>query len=78
MPDPSLLDDAIDAAAAELRSLGPLPVGLTVDVPRFGQIADGGVAHRRSRPQTTIAALVTAGIKARWPRQMIDLNAPQD
>ncbi len=71
-------DDAMDAATEELRGLAPLPAGLAVDSPRYGQVTDGAAVHRRSRPQTTIAAIVTAAIRTRWPRQLVQLDRPQD
>lgn len=73
-----LRDDAMDGVAEELRGMGPLPAGLAVDAPRYGQIADGATEYRRSRPQLTISRLVTAAIGARWPRRSINLNSPQD
>lgn len=71
-------DNEMDAATEELRGMGPLPDGLDVDTPRFGMITDGTVEYRRSRPQTTIAAIVTEAIRARYGRETINLNAPQN
>lgn len=71
-------DDALEAAAEELRGAGPLPAGLAVDAPRFGQITDGGAEYRGARPQVTIAGVVTAAHAARYPRRGINLNSPQD
>ena len=71
-------DRAHDEAAAELRGLGPLPEGLTVDSPYFGTVVDGGRTYRRARPQATIHRLATEAIGRHYPRRQINLGNPQD